>query len=480
MDSLGYDLLIDKVTKRKALILTTLIEATEPISLKTLTNQLNISQKTLQQDVSNLIAELPNSIQLKNFRNIPCIEKINNDTSELSNYLNSITSKNPLFIIIESIFDGEMYDIFYFASKFYISESTLKNYLAVLKKTLEPFSLALTTNPINITGNEINLRYFYFQYFRYTRNSATPSLKSNQYVAMYETLQSLTTNYGLVLNLDYYRLASWLLIFEKRVKQKKHVIIPESTYIKYSKKESYLKLKSAILTYYLPNNLLASELNESELMYAYLTRLDSIIYEEGKSFFTDDTFDQFKAFEQLTISFFKEAKRNISLNLVLNYTLQAYLVNLSMLSELTPLFQKVPKNLKKVIEKKYSSTVKIWNKLLTEQMEFAYNYDIAINLTLLSETHLHKKKNVLFALTGESASINYYKEHALKCVPYDMEVFFVFNAPLDNSLLENLNINLCVYNFTPPEELTSSQLFRLSNIPLDSEWDKLLYILHNV
>lgn len=477
MDSLAYDLLIDNKVKRIVKILTILLEDSNPIPIGLLAQKLNITQRTLQLDITNIIATIPNNVQLITYNSLPSIKKTQNNDLGITNYLNDILLGNPLFIIIESIFNGEIYDSSHFSEHLYISESTVKNYLFILKKVLKSYNLTLSYSPIDILGNEIEIRYFYFQYFRYARSSEAPILRDDQYITMLNIIKSTINNHGIILNFDYYRLASWLTIITKRIKQNKHVHLSETIHSKYAKKDSYLKFKLAIYTHYVSKEI---TLSESEIMYAYLTRLDAVIYEEHKSFFTDDFFDQLKKFEPLTVDFLKKSNRNLSINLTLSQTLQAYLVNISMLTELSTLYQKVPEKLKQLVENKHSKILTIWNELLKNQTNFFYTYELSVNLTLISETHLHTKKRLLFALTGESASINYYKEMALKYVPYDMEVFFVFNAPLDNKLLEKMEIDLCVYNITPQEKLTYSNLFKLSNIPLGSEWDKLLILLHNV
>ncbi|WP_010052386.1 helix-turn-helix domain-containing protein [Carnobacterium maltaromaticum] len=481
MDSLARDLLIDNSIKRKITILSMLLESKNPISIGLIATKLNITSKTLQLDIADIIANVPNNIQTTTYNNILSVEKITNNDSGITNYLNELLLDNPLFIIIESIFHGTIKDSFYFAERLYLSESTIKNYLTILKKVLKDYNLTLTYSPIDIVGDEINIRYFYFKYFRYAHPNASQILRNDQYVTMLNVMKSTATEQGIKLNFDYYRLASWLTIVERRIKENKGVHISDEIHFKYSKKDSYLKFKLAIYTHYLsretPQRI---DLSESEIMFAYLTRLDAVIYEAHKSFFTDDFFDQLNKFEPLTIEFLQISNRNLSLNLETGLLFQAYLLNISMLTELTPLFQQIPTKLKNAIEDKHPNIINIWNSILKKHTDFNYNYDIAVNLTLLSETHIRTKRRILFVLTGESTSISYYKELALKCVPYDMEVFFAFNTPLDNTLLEKMNIDLCIYNISPEENLTSSSLYRLSNIPLDSEWDKLLIFLHDM
>ncbi len=111
---------------------------------------------------------------------------------------------------------------------------------------------------------------------------------------------------------------------------------------------------------------------------------------------------------------------------------------------------------------------------------FSQVEDVAARLTLLYEVKKYNKKKVLFALTGDSSSVSYYKALAKKVIPNDVEYHFLFNRPLTNELLSTLQIDLCVYNFEPQLHLTSSDLYRLSDIPLDTEWQELQDLLFNI
>lgn len=59
-----------------------------------------------------------------------------------------------------------------------------------------------------------------------------------------------------------------------------------------------------------------------------------------------------------------------------------------------------------------------------------------------------------------------------------MEVFFHFNHTLDDLLLEKAAVDICVINFEPINELSFSQIVKLSTFPLENEWRELLLMFH--
>lgn len=106
MNTYSYDLIVDKSIKRKIKILQILLEANRPVSLKTFSSLCQVSYKTIQQDVKYLIENLPNSLLLEDFNHALSLEKYG-PTREIVTYIDSLVSDNPIFYIIESIFNEE-------------------------------------------------------------------------------------------------------------------------------------------------------------------------------------------------------------------------------------------------------------------------------------------------------------------------------------------------------------------------------------
>lgn len=478
MNDIGYDLILNKAIKRKVKILSVVQESLYPISLKKISKICNFSLKTIQNDIKNILEDMPNLIRLVNDNDTISIEQ-SSYNDEITNHINEVIKDNPLFHIIESNFYGIKKDAVHYADELYISESSLKTYLQTLKTVLNEYNLSLSYSPVTIYGPEINMRYFYFQYFRYAHKETAPVVKNEHYYLVSNTIKQMRNEFGSVLNIDYYRMLSWLFIFEERIKQKCFLKISNAVKENFMHKHSYLNFKMVVFDYFKDIGL-SDFLTEDELFFAYITRLDTLIYEDDKPFISDDLFEFFNNFEKMVLAFLIQSKLPVSLNFKLKDTLQAYLTNVTVLSQLSPFFQKHPSRLKNIVEKKHPEVLKIWLNILNNESKFEYPYDMALNLTLLSVTKLFSRKKILFMLTGEPVSITYYKNLALNCVPKNMEVTFLFNTPLTDDLLEQTEIDLCVYNFNTEQKLSSTKLFRLSDIPLESDWNKLSNILNHI
>lgn len=105
MNDIGYDLILNKAIKRKVKILSVVQESLYPISLKKISKICNFSLKTIQNDIKNILDDMPNLIRLVNDNDTISIEQTSyND--EITNHINEVIKDNPLFHIIESNFYG--------------------------------------------------------------------------------------------------------------------------------------------------------------------------------------------------------------------------------------------------------------------------------------------------------------------------------------------------------------------------------------
>ena len=225
MNDYSYELLVDKSIKRKVKILSLVLEEKSPISLKSLAEICQVSYKTLQHDASALVADLPDALALEEFHHTLSISRIG-DHRELVSYIDYLISDNPLFHIIESIFYEERKDVISYALELHVSESTMKNYLKILKRALNKFNLKLDSRNFLLIGHESDIRYFYFQYFRYIHESSYPLMEKKHYEEISDLFQLLKEEYSLNINFDYVRVTLWLFIIEIRTKNCHFVQFP--------------------------------------------------------------------------------------------------------------------------------------------------------------------------------------------------------------------------------------------------------------
>ncbi|WP_225000647.1 helix-turn-helix domain-containing protein [Enterococcus casseliflavus] len=97
----------------------------------------------------------------------------------------SFLANEPLFILLENIFIGELKSIDEWADHFYLSKATLLKYLQRVRKQLIHFDLELANDPVNIIGNEADIRNFFCTFFYetdITPHTVFPSIAVQQAV----------------------------------------------------------------------------------------------------------------------------------------------------------------------------------------------------------------------------------------------------------------------------------------------------------
>lgn len=483
MNEIGYKLIVDKRVKRRIDIITLLLQSKQPRTIAYLSKMCHSTDKTISLEIKAINESLPKEIKIvsKEFEGIYLLAE---NPFLLSDYINKQLEENPLYEIIESIFWSEKATLEDFSIQTFISESTLRSYLNVLKKVLKEYSLSLRIRPfIDIIGNEIDIRFFFFQYFRHAHDSASLAPEKKQLDAVHNTLTHMSKKFGLKLNVDYYRLSHLLMIFEQRVATNHFITLPEGVKEKHSSTFNYMNVKKAFYEQFADIPALSS-LSEEEFLYGFVARLDTIVYEVGTSFYMQDYKDYLAEFDPIVFEFFSKNWLLPFVNADLRVLLQAFLVNTMFLSELTPAFQRVNLAVKQHVQEYYSDTLNQWlttiNKknLMPDSLLVKYPLDLATSLTLITVAYMERysaqKMNILFSLTGTPASLNYFKTRLLNIIPNGVNARFIFNKPLTNHLLNALEIDACVYNYHVEEPITYCQSLRMSNIPTETEWLELL------
>lgn len=476
MKELSYELLLNPSEKRKVIILSSILEAEYDVSLSELASNCNVSIKTIKRDLDSLLEDLPNTLLLKENSLVSLEQFCNRDS--ITEYINLLMQDNVLFSIIERNFHGKPETIESVAEIFFLAESTVRKYLTVLKKILKGYGLSLSLSPIELVGSEINIRYFYFQYF--SQSSYDTLVKTEiQNVDVYNKLRNIFSQYQISLNLNYRRLVEWLIIIDKRISQECFVHFDEATREKYMSLKSFFEVKNAIRKE-LENTSYSNVVTDDEILFAFLISLDAVIYDTRTHFFLNDYFEELVSFDLLTTEFFKRTNISYSVNIELKSILNAYLVNLSILTDLSPLFQKSELQLRRTMQKNHPDTLKRWLNILEEDNRFTYRPDVAANLTALTEAQINRKKSVLFVINGTSPEVSYYKYLASKLIPRTVDLHFVFNQSIDDQMIEKMNIDFCVSNFTFITPLERCPFFQFSDIPLQPEWKELLLRLNQL
>jgi len=94
------------------------------------------------------------------------IRIINTDDSDIEMVYHHFFKHSTHFSILEFIFFNEGCDTDSICKEFYISSSSLYRIIRHINKIIKKqYRFEISLNPVRITGNEIDIRYFFAQYF---------------------------------------------------------------------------------------------------------------------------------------------------------------------------------------------------------------------------------------------------------------------------------------------------------------------------
>lgn len=469
MNNLSYELIVDNISRRKIDVIHLLYKT--PLSVNALAAECHVSRKTMLHTLSELVFDLPKGIRIEINENDIVFLEIKNFFSMID-FEKKLLQDSPLYFVIDYTFKNIDFSVTDISKKTFLSSSTVRKHLNHLSVVLKKYHLKLSINPIEIQGDEINLRYFYFQYFRYANGTFLFSQNNVPLNKLHSAMRMSSKGSYISLALDYYKSAYWLMIMKTRIEEGSYIEVPQDIIDYHRSKKSYENFKKVFITSFEDDKIL-SNLSENELVYAYCTRLDSVLYEEKNSHFMDDYYDELKRYENLVDQFFQAYELSRVSNNELRVLLLSYLCNTAILSKLTPLHQMVDINLYTEASLNYPAIYHIWFDLFSTEDSFIYKEDIAASLSTLSVTYLQKykqkEKKLLFALSGEVSSLSYYKNLIEQFLPKHNKPRFIFNKPITNELLDSLEIDRLICNFSPPHEITSCPTIRISDIPYDKE-----------
>ncbi|WP_317946570.1 helix-turn-helix domain-containing protein [Carnobacterium maltaromaticum] len=487
MNRLMYKLITDKQAKRQVRILLILSSLLHPISLEELSEKTGVSERTLSNDLISLSSLTPVGLEINIVPRVG-ISLTYDPAISISNFILEIAENNSIFIIIDDLFTGKVKSIREYSERLFISETALRKKLSVLKKNLREYKLSLSLSPLMIKGDEYNIRCFFFMYYKDTKHSSFITPNRNQISVHAAIIDILKEETEVALYTDYIRASHWLNIVERRIKNGFYISLPEELIIKQMKKNSYRRFKEVYITQ-LAKSLKIKSLNEDEVVFAFLIRMDTIVYRHtglGKFILMyeeeipKDIINPFLEllFSEFNLTFKKDSE--------LFELLKAFLTNSFLLNQLTSLLQKNSFELNQKIKNTHPMLYKSCLELvirseLTKYMNIEHFEDFSVRLTLILSTYVHnknlEKKRVLFSLTGETAYLDYFIMLCNCYLPRNMDIYFSFDKEITPEYLIEKKIDVWIHNYHVQNYPLNIISYQISSFPTFSEWSKLLSVL---
>lgn len=489
MRDLQLEFVCNPVTARWLRILNS-IERVESFTIVKLSEEMKVTQRTLITDISFLKKHFANSASFVYANNR--YEFREADRLLYQDLKQQLLKDEILFDIMSNIFYGELDTVVELSDYLNYSESTVRRLLLVAQEALKQYELSLSYNPINIVGEEKNIRRFFFDFY-YEGEETTHTLHppSSLFNDISENISNNIDDYelgtGCTISAFYYI----LYITMERNRRGYKVSMPnELNEVIFREKDfkTLCRFQSLIESKY---GVFLSKDEFSWVHFQLLTRrpldqayLENIFYnrfnlwpqidEVAKKFLSSKRIE--KSQKEILIpfikSFFLSRKLNDYISPVSNKLLSEEIVSVE-----TNSIEELKKNY--LFLTKYNPTLALSENFL---------YDVAVCLTLYSQIlfRYHAPSlNILFLIEGDYLVVQYIRTQAKLLLGSKHNVKFVKIFELSEKMFLKPNIDLLITNYSvyvSDFNLTKDYIL-LKQVPDRKDWrrilDKINYLAEN-
>ena len=151
--------LLSKKSHRQLELLELLFENKRWFHISELAELLHCAERSVKDDLSHVRSSFPDLIFHSSTNGIRII---NTDDSDIEMVYHHFFKHSTHFSILEFVFFNEGCDTDSFCKEFYISSSSLYRIISHINKIIKKqYRFEISLNPVRITGNEIDIRYFF-------------------------------------------------------------------------------------------------------------------------------------------------------------------------------------------------------------------------------------------------------------------------------------------------------------------------------
>jgi Transcriptional antiterminator len=493
LETLFYKLMYDKRLKRGMTILEMLYKAKHDITIKDLEESLKISKKTVLTTLEFMGTLLPPALTLLVTER--GVQLRNDGNQSIDAVIIEIAKQTISYQVLRyAFYDGDL-NIRELAEKLYTSESTLRTRIGHMNKTLRMFACRLSFYDVKLIGNETNIRYLYYAYLSEFQELFISDCeeKLKYCSSIYENMKViLEKDHGKQLNYSYQQITRWMLITRDRMELGKFARVKREVIERIQGRDSYAIFKEVYMSELIRQfeNL---EIPESEIVWAYVVSFNSVIYlntQEDKILYHDEADNQSDK-EKISLLLEKMMKTlNIQERDKDDFLLMhmAYLLNLSLLTKISPIFQLGSASVKSYVVNTLEGLYTAWFQCLSDLdssdlFPISNIYSMSAQLAMISSPFIYRQKTrvekILYSFEGESGFPVYLEALARTLLPSGTEGVFIYNEPLTSALLKKIQPDIIVCNYQPFDKVSGYKVLRMSYIPQIQEWTLLKELIVN-
>ncbi len=447
-----------------------------------LTNVTQSTARTIVTDVNYLREYFENIAHITSSKQGYSMEIHNSE--EYLEKKREILEDEPLFIILERIFFNELLSIYDWADYFHVSESTMIKYLKKITDEVNRFNITLDFNPVNLIGDEADIRNFYFAFYYesdITPHTVFPSIAAQEAVLKISNL--VNTSKDKIASFGYFSYLLYLSIerilcecYVKVSDEVKILVLSDPTF------NQYKKMVNDII-----EDSFQVKLNVEEAIFIYTSILcrRSINSPDQERLFCVK-YNKWPLITTLTNDFYKLLDKNFGdrqRDLIL---FESFFTSLKIRSLLSSSGVKNIEDTNDYARSLFKEEYQMYYYFLKNHHVYNDLYsdvcleDFCANLTLFTESvkeqYWMNPMNIAFAIEGNEYISQYIEAWVKKYFGTFQNIHFLSSSDLSSSYIEEKGIELLVTNYNEYLSLPFLNIdyILLKTIPDASDWAKLL------
>lgn len=493
MENLFFVLQTDKQYKRQMRLLNYLKKVHSSVSIPELSRELACSAPTLRNDIKALNLKMPEKFIIK-YQEREGITFTYPEWSSIDFCIMELAKQSLSFQLIDNIFRQRNFSFHQAMEQLFISESTLRKTIHHMNHVLKEYRIAISPVDLQFTGQEIDIRLFLFSFYSDFRDYCVMYNINDAENRTYLHLLSLAKKAKLSkLHYSSFRATIWIMVTKERMFSKQFVSIAEKVQKEILAKKHFQRFYQIFYKVFAPN--FSQQKNAvEEAIWMYQVCLHCISYSDPSNLNANDEEPYVYTREapleiveekQVFLELFFEGKKIAAKDLE---KISAFLINLSSLNQLSPLFEKVSYPLKKFIKSTQKELFVLWYDYLKKSaavFPVTYLEDVAVSLTMLSfsifDKEKQKKPHVLFSFQGESGYDEYLVRSSKMMIPEHVQTDYHLHGMVTEEVIKEKQTDLVVCNYELPFiENPSCKIMRLSYIPTMIEWMQMKAALYQL
>lgn len=456
-----------------------IIERENHFTRVALSERLGISQRTMIKDLQSIKIYFGKAIQLTSF-NAGFYFEVKN-RMDFQEKKSQLVKDEVLINIVTDIFYGYEKSLSEAADQYNYGESTMRRFLAQIQPILATYGLTITSNPLELSGNEVCIRKFFFDFYyqgEHLIQDVHPPEELHSLILAHfsDRLGNYELGTGTTISGFYYQ----LYITMVRVQQYHFISLPDWLLsVDYQEKDFHL--------FFSMQDMIKKEfgisLPKEELSWVHLWIISQrTTTSVSKELLFSKRFNNWPKIQKVVSDYLNEPFFIQWDTKVLAQFLTSFFVSLLLNEAIHPVLNKelveIQQMAKKAYEPLWEKNVRFMEKQLSSLgVSETYGEDIVARFTLFTRMLLEKyqpSKHVVFLLEGDYLAVQEIRYQAQAQLGAHHHLVFLRQHELTPERLEAEQVDLIVTNYRPymMKYTLQTDIILMKIFPDKSDWNQ--------